>query len=440
MKKIVACIAGIIAIIFLASSCVSNTESISQVISPSGEVAIEVQSTPQPTENEPVTREDISPYFMPGLSDIGIVPQNQYKIGIILSQTDQESSWLQETCTICSEYSEKFALEIATETVGADIQEQIDMVASMVSDGIDFLIFSPSEPNTMEEAGDLCEQQGIPYITVGNRIAKTPGEDGYICTIEQDDYMIGVLTGIAVVQAMTEKYGEPMGNIGEITGQVDDQASILWSMGVRRVLSQYENLNVVCSVAGDYDTDTSYQAAVNLLKAFREDELDGIITVDDATGLQALQALLDLDRNELVGSIWSVGATKDGLTCVWYGDFAQTVESTCHTGMVALEYALQYLEGNGDNIPSVISSVTRVFSAETIEKADGIAALIAEMGSKGTTVCFENIGEYDLFLPDTEQLDQYYPKHYYEYDDIDAYLSELEPYTTGEAMYGLTEE
>ncbi|MDD5016720.1 MAG: substrate-binding domain-containing protein [Eubacteriales bacterium] len=424
------------AVIFLVSSCTTNTYQSQDMES---SVTATAQPTPEPTAPTPVTRQDISSYYLPGLSEIGVIPEGKYKIGIIARAADGDDAWWEELLMICGAYEDKFAIEITAE-IADDAQSQIDTADDMIAGGIDFLILSPYESGALSEVGDLCEGQGIPYITINDSIDKTPGEDGYVCTIIEDDYMIGVLTGISIVEAMTEKYGQPAGNIGEITGVVSDEASILRSLGIRRVFARYENLNVVCSMAGDYDEETSYKAAVNVLKAFREGELDGIITVNDDTGVQALQAVLDYDRSEMTGSIWSMGATKSGLTCVWYGDFAQTVECTTQTGMAALEYALQYLEGQGDGIPPVVASVTRVFRADTSAQADAIAVFIAEMDSKGTALCFENIGEYDLFLPDIESLGDYYPLHYYEYDDIDAYLSELEPYTTGEAAYSLEEQ
>ncbi|MGI5849265.1 MAG: sugar ABC transporter substrate-binding protein [Christensenellales bacterium] len=422
----------VIAVIFIASCTPNSNET--EVVYISG-VDTLVTPTPQQTTAEPVTRQDISPFFMPGLAEIGIVPGSGHVIGIIASQKYEDQGWWAELCAIRDEYNKKFGVEIKTVLTVTGAQEQIDAAEKMVSEGIDFLILSPDESESSAKVGDLCEQQDIPYITINNSIGKTPGQDGYVCTIEQDDYMIGVLTGISIVKAMIEKHGQPKGHIGEITGVVSDEASMLRSMGMRRVFASFENIKVVCSVAGDYDADTSYKAAVNLLKAYREKELDGIAAVSDDTGLQVLQAVLDLDRAELLGCIWSVGATKSGLTSVWYGDFAQTVECTCQTGMTALEYALQYLEGQSECIPPVVFCMTRVFSAETTEKKDTISAIIAEMDTKGTNICYEDIGVYDLFLPDTKWLNRYYPKHYYEYDDIETYLSEFDPYTTKDTIY-----
>jgi ABC-type sugar transport system substrate-binding protein len=232
---------------------------------------------------------------------------------------------------------------------------------------------------------------------------------------------------------MTEQHGQPQGNIGELAGVVSDNASILWSMGVRRVFAAYDNLNVVCSMEAGGDNDTRYKAAVNLLKAFREDELDGIITYDDETAVAALQAMADYDRGDMTGRIWSAGGSKAGLTAVWYGDIAQTIERTGQTGMVALEYALQYLEGGGQNIPAVVPAMARVFAAKSQEQKDAVAAIIADMDAAGVEVCFESLGSSALFAPDADTLSTAYPTPYYLQDE--GYLAEFEPYTTADAIY-----
>ena len=432
MKKQIYAAAAIIMIVMLAAAgCAPDTNPYQET---PDTAAPEPTPTPIPVR-EPVTRTDIPSGFMPGIASVGIVPEGTYKIGFIANAADGDSAWQNALRAVSDAYKE-LDIDVVTE-IARDAQYQIDIVREMMGD-IDFLILSPFD-DALTEIGALCEAKGIPYITINSHNGGAPGEDGYVCTIERDDYMAGVLTGISIVQAMTDKYGTPRGNIGEITGVVSDPASMYKSMGIRRVFAEYEGLSVVCSVAGDDDADTSYKAAVNVLKAYGQDVLDGIITFSDEAGIQTIQACLDYDRSDMAGQIWSMGGTKEGLTCVWYGDFAQTVECTAQTGMAALEYALQYLEGQGDDIPSVVPTVTRVFSAETDEQAETVAAIIAEMDDVGTDVCFENMGSYDLFmLP--QSLSDVYPRHYYEYDDVQGYLDEFEPYTTGKAIYNNTME
>ena len=338
---------------------------------------------------------------------------------------------------ICNAYSQTFDV-IFSIIVVSNAQSQSSAVDAMIGDGINFLILSPYDDPDSAEAGDICAASAIPYITMNRSIDKEIGEGGYVCTIAPDAYLTGMLTGLSVVQEMTERYGYPKGNIGELPGVVFDEASRLWSMGVRRVLSEYEELNVVCSITGGNDDDTRYKAAVNLLKAFRADELDGIITFDDEAAVMTLQAMADYDRGEMTGLIWSVGGTKDGLTAVWYGDIAQTIERNGQTGMTALEYALQYLEGTGQDIPPVVGAMARVFAAQTQPQKDAVAALIADMNTLGINVCFESIGDYALFMPDTQALESVYPKPYYQQDDM--YLSEFEPYVTADAIYDTEEE
>ena len=231
---------------------------------------------------------------------------------------------------------------------------------------------------------------------------------------------------------MTAQYGEPFGNIAEITGVVSDTKSILRSGGLRQALLLYDKLNVVCSVAGNDDKDTIYKTAENIFKAYREGELDGIVVPDDSAALTVLQAALDYDRNDVPGKIWSAGATVDGLTGVYYDQIAQTIETTSQTGMAAMEYAIHYLNGDRD-FPAVITSLTRVFAADSPEKKDALKSMIAMLKERGAAGCQESIGAYAPFLPD-EHIGNY-PQRYDLYSNMAAYLNSYEPYTTEKAIY-----
>ena len=428
-KRIAIIITIILAVMLTAAACQTNTgeETPTQALTP----------TPEPTPIPPITRTDVPEYFMPGIAGIGIVPQGSYHIGVVLDDTYDGTARFDALSGLCDAYAQTFGVTFSIEVVSS-VQAQSSAVDAMIVNGIDFLILSPQSDPESAATGDICAQNDVPYITMNRSIGCEIGQGGYVCTIQPDAYMAGVLTGLSLVQEMTGRHGYPKGNIGELTGVVNDEASVLWSMGVRRVLSEYEELNVVCSITGGNDDDTRYKAAVNLLKAFREGELHGIITFDDEAAVMTLQAIADYDRGDMTGLIWSVGGTKDGLTAVWYSDIAQTIERTQQVGMTALEYALQYLEGGGADFPDIVNPVIRVFSAQTQPQKDAIAALIADMNTMGTDVCFESIGDYALFMPDLDALNRAYPAPYYEQDA--AYLSAFEPYSTADAIYDTEEE
>jgi hypothetical protein len=180
-------------------------------------------------------------------------------------------------------------------------------------------------------------------------------------------------------------------------------------------------------VAGNDDTDTVYKAAENVFKACREGELDGIVVQSDSAALTVLQAALDYDRNDVVGKIWSTGATVDGLTGVYYGQIAQTIETSSQTGMAAMEYAVHHLNGD-TGIPAVITSLTRVFTADSQEKKDGIKNMIAALNERGAESCLESVGDYTPFMP--EDRISNYPQRYDLYTNMAAYLNTYKPYTT----------
>ena len=420
-RKLTGFMALLAAVLLIAGACSPTVDSAQPTVTLTA--APTTSPTPEP-KTEPVT--DIPSDFLPGLSE-SFIPAETHHIGIIVSA---DADW-DELQTICAAYQERFGVTITVQNC-TDAAQQKTAAEELLSSGIELMIIESAD-DAPSDVDELCDQQGIPYISMGDRLDAQPGQGGYVCAIVRDEYLAGVLNGISIVQAMAEKYGEPRGNIAELTGVVSDEPSVMRSRGLRRVLAAHDKLRVVCSMAGG-DDRTAYAAAVNILKAFREGDLDGIVVNDDAAALQVLQAVLNYDRTDLLGAIWTVGGTRDGLTGVWYGQFAQTVEDTAFIGMTAMEYALQYLEGQGGNIPPVVTAVTRAFTADTDAQKDGIATLIAQMKEQGLTRCTESMGDHVLFTPNAALLSQYYPTPWYELGE--TYLTELEPYTTKDAIYG----
>lgn len=419
-RKLTGLIALLAIVLLIMGACGPTADNTQPTVTVTEAPAMSPTPEPKP---EPVT--DIPSDFLPGLSE-SFIPAETHHIGIIVGEG---ADW-DKLQTICAAYQERFGVKITAQKC-SDALEQKSAAETLLSSGIELLIIEPAA-GMASEVDELCEQQNIPYISMGNRLDAQPGQGGYVCAIIRDEYLVGVLNGISIVQAMTKKYGEPRGNIAELAGVVSDEASVMRSKGLRRVLAGHDKLRVVCSMAGGDDAAT-YAAAVNILKAFREGNLDGIVAADDAAAVQVLQAVLNYDRTELLGAIWTAGGTKDGLTGVWHGQFAQTVEDTAFSGMAAIEYALQYLEGQGSSIPPVVTSVTRAFTADTEARKGSIAAMIAQMKEQGLSQCSESLGDHELFMPDTALLGQYYPTPWYELGE--SYLDELEPYTTRDAIY-----
>ncbi len=378
--------------------------------------------------SEPVTRADYPAAYLPGIDAVGVIPAKGYHVGIVISQSSPYAANIEAFTELAKAYEAAFGMTVSVEQ--PDEAAQDDCITQMIGSGIEFLIFAPGSNESAADA--ICAQSGVPYLTLGQRLKNTLGEGGYVCTIEPDDFLCGILTGRNIADAMKSQYGEPLGNIAEITGVVSDKASILRSGGLRHALSVYSKLNVVCSVAGNGDKDTIYKSAENIFKACREGELDGIVVPDDSAAVTVLQAALDYDRNDVIGRIWSAGATVDGLTAVYYGQIAQTVETSSQTGMAAMEYAVRYLNG-GTDIPAVITTLTRVFSAETQEKKDALKNIIAALKENDASACLESVGDYTLFQPETNMSN--YPQRYDLYADVAAYLAAFEPYTTEKPIY-----
>ena len=82
-------------------------------------------------------------------------------------------------------------------------------------------------------------------------------------------------------------------------------------------------------------------------------------------------------RDELLGWIWAVDGLQPGLKTILNGEIAEIAECPPYMGLVAFEYAVQYL--NGEKIPAISGLPERDFSGETPEKNAMLQKLVDEM-------------------------------------------------------------
>jgi ABC-type sugar transport system substrate-binding protein len=345
---------------------------------------------------EPITPKDFPKAFLPGIESVGAVPLKKYKIAI--SNGDMGNLWRrtfwEDMEAYAKQYKDRFGLEIIT-------------------------------ANALTAVVDLCEQNGIPLITVDRGLDRPSGEGKYISMIQIDGYRSGIANGVAVVEWLTKKYGAPKGKVAEIPGILGASAAITLSQGIRRVLREYPDIKIVSVRPGEYDRQKSFKAAQDILTVNKKGELDAILAASEDSALAALEAIRSAGREELVGWIFSVDASIEVLEHCLAGDIAQVSEEPPYFGMMTFEYAIHYL--NGEDIPALVPLAQRSFSAETPEKKAKLKAVIDEGKKLEIVFAPASAGGFDLFRIPADMQARFYPKPYW--DQPASYLKEIEPYT-----------
>lgn len=355
---------------------------------------------------------------VPGVPFVGAVPTLKYKIAF--SNGDMADSWraaFYSDMVNCLEYlSSEFGIEYIVANSGADSAKQLEDIRSLIAQQPDLLIFSPNEAAPLTVVDELCTEAGIPYITVDRAINAPIGEGYYIANVEGDNFRDGVGMGISIVNALTEKNGEPKGVIAEISGAVGASPSTYRSGGIRHVLKDYPEIKIVQVVDGGYDDAMAYQGAQDILTA-HGDELDLIVCAFDTGCAQAIEAAEVAGYNDLwyVTSNGNAEFLKD---YVLSGKVYSCFEYPPCYGVTVLEYALHYL--NGYDIPSNILLAQRDFNIHTEEAKAALEELCTMCEAAGDAYVPGSYGMYDVFPCVGEMWEKYYPQNYVELGGIQA--------------------
>lgn len=398
------------------------------------EAPAEATEAPAEAAVEPVTPADFPAQFLPGIEKIGAIPAAEYTIAI--SNGDMANEWRRTFWEDMVDYAGRYETAFGTKNIqansGADSTKQVQDAQSLLAQSPDLLMMSPNESEPLAVVGDMCEEAGIPYMTLDRTVTRTPGEGMYICAIQIDGYQEGVLNGVRIVDDMVRKNGEEKGNIAEISGILGSSPSIHRSAGVRRVLADYPNIKVTISVSGEFDSAKSAQAMKDIMTAKPAGTIDGVVCACDTSAVAAVEEIKAAGRTELLGWIWAVDGLKAGLQGIVDGEIAEISECPPFFGMISFEYGIQYLNGV-TGFPAVICAPQRDFSGETPEKKAELEAVIAELDSRGISFVPSDVGSFAILVPENQAAcDKYYPMPYWEQADSEAWLAEFEAYTVAE--------
>ncbi len=355
---------------------------------------------------------------IPGVENVGAIPALKYKIAF--SNGDMADSWraaFYNDMINCLEYlNEEFGIEYIVANSGADSAKQIEDIRSLLAQQPDILLFSPNESAPLSVVSDMCTEAGVPFITIDRAIDAPVGEGMYIADIEGDNFRDGVAMGISIVEVLTQKNGEPKGNVAEISGAVGASVSVYRSAGIRRVLADYPDIKIVQVVDGGYDDSMAYEGAQDILTA-HGDDLDCIVCAFDTGCGQAIEVAEMMGYNDLV-YVTSNGNAEFLKDYLLTGKVYSVIEYPPCYGVTALEYAIQYL--NGNDIPTEVLLAQRLFNINTPEAKAAMEELSSMCEAAGDAYVPGSYGMYDIFPCSGEMWDKYYPQSYVDMGGVSA--------------------
>jgi ribose transport system substrate-binding protein len=235
-----------------------------------------------------------------------------------------------------------------------DAVTQSSQVYDLISRGIDVLLITPLEADSLVPAVEAAKEAGIKVIT----------HDRTVNTDVQSELLDSNLdAGKAVGQYFVEHLPQG-GRVVEITGTLGASASNERMEGFRDAIAANPGIQIVASQTGDYARDQELTVMQDYLQRFPSGQIDGVYAANDEMALGAIQAIEEAGRMDEM-FVHGIDAGEDGLQAIKDGREAGTVVYPLNVpeGIVAAAKACA-----GEDLPKSINLVGPVVTPANIDE------------------------------------------------------------------------
>jgi ribose transport system substrate-binding protein len=236
-------------------------------------------------------------------------------------------------------------IQLVETNADGDIATQAAQMEDLISQGVQALIVNPVDSDAIVAAEKKAVAAGIPVIYCD----RGSTGDGYTAFIATDNIAMGELGANEIVKFLTERYGEPKGNVVEIQGLIGTSAARDRGEGFNNIMKDYPNIKIVAQQAGDFNQETSLNVMQNIIQA--NDQIDAVYGHNDDCTLGALKAIESAGLLKPVGEdghiyIIGIDGIYDALTAIKDGKKDATISQTpVIMGASAVGIALQVIAG-----------------------------------------------------------------------------------------------
>ena len=205
------------------------------------------------------------------------------------------------------QYAEAAGMEVTTVNAESDVTKQDTQCSTLISQGVKAIVMVPVDSQAISACVDRAAEAGIPVFGIDRQ----PFNAKTVMTIGSDNYLAGKQGAECVVERLTTKYGEPKGNVIEVTGDLGTNVAQLRGTGFNDEMKKYPNITVTT-----LPTDWSPEKGASVVQnAFAKDPtIDAIFWHSDYTGAGIIPALGE------IGKLYKVGEEGHVILCGIDGD------------------------------------------------------------------------------------------------------------------------
>lgn len=238
---------------------------------------------------------------------------------------------------------------IYTDAAGSD-EKQVNNIDNLMDYGIDLLIISPNDSNIIsEKVSEVYKEMPVIVLDRGVR-----GYD-YTLYIGPDNLMIGKEVG----KYISEILGEDGGNVIEIKGAYDSNATNERTLGFRNEIQSNKNIKIIDEINVEWNRDMAEDEMYAILEDYSN--IDVVFAHNDAMAIGAYNAYKNSNYSRPIKFIGIDGLQGEngGLESVEDDVFSCTF--TCPTGgKEAIQYAMDILNKQSGIPKKVILKSTKI--------------------------------------------------------------------------------
>ncbi len=277
-----------------------------------------------------------------------------------VSVADQKSLFYVAAVDGMKAAAEEAGYELKVASANNNSSQQVNQVNDLLTQQIGALIFI-SQDSTAAAAGvRAANEADVPVVAVDQRPESGEGELAtYIAT-----------DSVKAARDLCTWMFDQMGGAGEIAilhGVLGSTAEKERTQGCQEALEEHPDIEVVAEETANWDETEAFKATQNILSA--NPDLKAVFGESDAMGLGAAKAAKDAGRKDMIfvgidGFPTMFDAVEAGLTQ------ATMAQQPYMMGQIAVENAIQIIEGEGDDIPTEQFQDTVLINEETVKEND----------------------------------------------------------------------
>lgn len=193
------------------------------------------------------------------------------------------------------------SVEVLTADSAKDIEKQTTNVETLLSKGVDMMFIIGVDTAGNTTAVQACNEENVPVFMVG-----TEASGGEWKFIGFEEKQLGEMQGEWCAENLPEN-----ANICYLEGTAGREATTLRKEGFEEGISSRDDLNIISSQTGDFETATAMQVTEDWIQTYG-DEIDCIVSADGKMMVGAVEALKGANMLDAVTTVGVVSVEDDG--------------------------------------------------------------------------------------------------------------------------------